>query len=222
MRVLIIEDDRKAAELLAKGLREEQFTVDIAHTGRLGDALARTLSHDLIILDWILPDRSGVTVCRELRAGGVTTPILILSARDAVEDRVTGLNAGADDYLTKPFSFDELLARISALLRRSRATRPTVLRAGDVTLDPYSHRVTRGEQLIQLTRKEYAILEVLMRYGDKVVSRTQLVERVWEDDKDSLFTILEVHVSRLRKKLNGTGRDSLIRTVRGVGYMIQG
>jgi DNA-binding response OmpR family regulator len=218
MRLLIIEDDQKTARVLAKGLREEGFVVDIAPTGEVGDAMATAHPYDAIVLDWLLPDKSGILVCRDLRARGISTPILLISARDSLEDRVTGLNTGADDYLTKPFGFEELLARIRALLRRSNATRQTVLRVADLMLDPISHRVTRGGEGIDLSRKEYEILAVLMRHAGEVVSRTRLMASVW-GDRDSL-NVLEVHVSHLRKKIDVAGAVPLIHTIRGTGYLV--
>ena len=220
MRVLLIEDDRKAAKLLAKGLREEGFVVDVAHIGEDGEEKATVNEYDVIVLDWLLPDRDGVAVCRDLRERGISTPILMLTARDSLEDRVTGLNAGADDYLTKPFGFSELLARIHALLRRSDSTRPVVLRIADLTLDPLSHRVTRGGVAIGLTPKEYVILEVLMRHAGEVVDRTTLAERVWEAEPEALSNLLDVHVSHLRKKIDAGHQYPLLQTVRGGGYMI--
>jgi DNA-binding response OmpR family regulator len=186
MRLLIIEDDREAARLLAKGLREEGWAVDIAYSGDAGDEMASVNAYDAIVLDWMLPDRDGVAVCRSLRASGLQAPILMLTARDGIEDRVLGLNAGTDDYLTKPFAFAELLARLHALLRRSELTRPVLLAVVDLTLDPLSHQVMRGGVPVNLTPKEYAILETLMRHAGEVVSRVYLSEHVWEDEHDSL------------------------------------
>jgi len=220
MRVLIVEDDRKAAGLLAKGLREELFTVDVAYSGEAGDEMATVNGYDAIILDWLLPDRDGVAVCRDLRARGVTTPILMLTARDALEDRVRGLNTGADDYLTKPFGFAELLARLHALLRRSDITRPVVLEVADLTLDPLRHRVARGGVPISLTPKEYGILEVLMRHAGQVVTRSRLADGVWETELDALTNLVDVHVSHLRRKIDTEGRPPLIHTVRGRGYRL--
>jgi DNA-binding response OmpR family regulator len=220
MRLLIIDEDQKAAHVLAKGLRDERFVVDIAHTGAAGDDLATVNTYDLIVLGWVLPDKSGITVCGDLRARGISTPIVMLTARDSLEDRVTGLNTGADDYLTKPFAFDELLARIRALLRRSNLTRQMVLRVADLTLDPTSHQVMRGGRTIHVTRTEYAILAVLMRHAGAVVGRTQLTQSVWESNADSLFNVLAVHVSNLRGKLDVAGGVPLIRTMRGSGYVV--
>ena len=220
MRILVIEDDRKAAHLLADGLQEERFIVDVAHSGEAGDEMASVNDYDVIVLDWLLPDRDGIDVCGDLRERGISTPILMLTARDSLEDRVTGLNTGADDYLTKPFGFSELLARIHALLRRSDLTRPVVLRVADLTLDPLSHRVTRGGVRIGLTPKEYAILEVLMRHAGRVVSRASLAERVWEVEPEILTNLLDVHVSHLRRKIDAARTLQLLHTVRGGGYLV--
>jgi DNA-binding response OmpR family regulator len=220
MRVLLIEDDLEAARVLARGLREEGWIVDIAHSGESGDEMAGVNTYDAIILDWLLPDRDGITVCRGLRARGLDAPILMLTARDTVEDRVTGLNAGADDYLTKPFSFAELLARLHAILRRSDLTRPVLLTVEDLTLDPRSHLVTRGGSPLSLTPKEYAILEALMRHAGDVVSRGYLSEHLWEDDRNSVMNLVDVHVGHLRRKVDQGTATPLIHTVRGAGYRL--
>lgn len=219
MRILIMEDDQKAARVLANGLREEGFVVDIAPNGAVGEAMARAHSYEAIVLDWLLPDTSGIVVCRDLRASGISTPILLISARGSVKDRVTGLNTGADDYLTKPFTFEELLARLRALVRRSPMTRQTVLRVADLTLDPVSHRVTRSGKRINVTRTEYAILAVLMRHVEEVVGRTRLMESVWGTPPDS-HNVLDVHVSHLRRKIDVAGTVLLIHTIRGSGYLV--
>jgi DNA-binding response OmpR family regulator len=220
MRVLIVEDDRKAARLLAKGLQEERFVVDVAYSGEAGDEMASVNDYDAIILDWLLPDKGGIDVCRDLRSRGIATPILMLTARDSLEDRVTGLNTGADDYLIKPFGFAELLARVHALLRRSELTRPVVLEVADLTLEPLGHRVAREGVPVSLTPKEYAILEVLMRHAGQVVTRTRLAERVWETEHDTMTNLVDVHVSNLRKKIDVEGKPPLIHTVRGRGYLV--
>ena len=220
MRVLVIEDDRKAANLLAKGLREEGFVVDLAPTGEEGEEQAAVNEYDVIVLDWLLPGKDGIAVCRALRARDGSTPILMLTARDSLADRVSGLGTGADDYLTKPFAFAELLARIKALLRRSRMAQPAVLRLADLTLDPGSRRVTRAGIPIALTWKEYALLEVLMRNAGEIVSRTRLVERVWDEASDVVDNLVDVHVSHLRRKIDRPGSVPLIHTVRGFGYRL--
>jgi DNA-binding response OmpR family regulator len=220
MRALIIEDDQKAARLLARGLREERFAVDTARSGNEGDEMASVTAYDVIVLDRLLPDKDGLVVCRGLRERGVGTPILMLSARGSLEDRVAGLNAGADDYLAKPFGFSELLARIRALLRRSELTRSVVLKVGDLALDPVSHRVSRGGITIELTRREYGILEALMRHPGEIVQRAQLAERVWEAEPDRFSSIIDVHVSNLRRKIEPAGAPRLLHTIRGHGFRL--
>ena len=220
MRVLLIEDDRKAAKLLARGLQEEGCVVDVAATGESGEEQATLNEYDVIVLDWLLPGKDGIDVCRTLRAEGVSTPILMLTARDSLADRVSGLSTGADDYLTKPFAFAELLARIRALLRRSRVAHPTVLRVADLTLDPASRRVTRSGIIVSLTSKEFAILEALMRSAGDAVSRVRLVESVWDEASDVDDNLVDVHVSHLRKKIDRGESAALIHTVRGFGYRL--
>jgi DNA-binding response OmpR family regulator len=220
MRLLIVDDDRKAVQILARGLREERFVVDVAFTAEQGDEMATATDYDLIVLDWLLPDQEGTALCREWRARGLAAPILMLTARDALEDRVTGLNTGADDYLVKPFGFSELIARIHALLRRSELTRPVVLAVADLTLDPQSHRVARGGVALNLTPKEYAILEVLMRHAGRLVTRARLADRVWKTEQDSPTNLVDVHVSHLRRKVDGSGGPPLIHTIRGSGYLV--
>jgi DNA-binding response OmpR family regulator len=219
-RILLIDDDQKLTRLLAKALAEERLVVDVAHTGESGEEMGSATYYDVIVLDWMLPDRDGLAVCRELRARRIPTPVLMLTARDSLDDRVTGLNAGADDYLTKPFGFEELLARVHALLRRSSLTRDTVLTVADLTLDPISHRVTRAGQRVSLTQREYAILATLMRHAGAVVSRTRLAESVWETDNDALFNVIEVHMGHLRRKIDVTGAMPLVHTLRGHGYLL--
>jgi DNA-binding response OmpR family regulator len=220
MRILVIEDDRKAARLLAKGLQEEGFVVDVAPTGEEGEEKATRNDYDVIVLDWLLPGKDGLAVCQALRATGSSTPILMLTARDSIADRVSGLSTGADDYLTKPFAFAELLARIRALLRRARVAGPAVLRVADLALDPATRRVTRRGVPVTLTPKEYAILEVLMRTTGDVVSRARLAERVWDEAPEVLDNLVDVHVSHLRKKIDDGASVPLIHTVRGVGYRL--
>ncbi len=220
MRVLVIEDDRKAARVLSKGLHEEGFVVDVAATGEEGEEQAMVNEYDAIVLDWLLPGKDGIAVCRALRAQGVSTPILMLTARDSLADRVSGLGTGADDYLTKPFAFAELLARIRALLRRSRAVRPAVLKVADLTLDPATRRVMRGGVPVALTSKEYAILEMLMQSAGEIVSRTRLVERVWDEASEVIDNLVDAHVSHLRKKIDRGGTGPLLHTVRGFGYRL--
>jgi DNA-binding response OmpR family regulator len=220
MRILLVEDDEKAARLLARGFREEGFVVDIVSSAEEGDEQAFVTDYELIILDWMLPGRDGLSLCRDLRQRGAQAPILMLTARDALADRVTGLNAGADDYLTKPFAFEELLARARALLRRSELTRPALLTIDDLTVDPLTHKVTRGTRSLELTRKEFSILELLMRRPGEVVSRTRLAEQVWQADVQSIDNLIDVHVSNLRRKIDASGATPLLHTVRGRGFRI--
>jgi DNA-binding response OmpR family regulator len=220
MRILLVEDDAKAARVLTKGLREEGLVVDTARSGEEADELASLNEYDLIVLDWLLPGKDGLQVCRDLRGRGLHTPILMLTAKDTVADRITGLNTGADDYLTKPFAFGELLARIQALLRRAARTRSPLLRVADLQLDPVRHRVTRGGEPLSLTAKEYAILEFFMRHAGEVVTRTELGEHVWEAEYDTLTNLVDVHVSHLRRKIDGCRSAPLLHTVRGRGYLL--
>jgi DNA-binding response OmpR family regulator len=220
VRILLVEDDRKAARVLSRGLEEEGFVVDVTHAGDEGESRAEATGYDLIILDWLLPGAAGIDVCRHLRRRGVNTPIIMLTARDALGDRVAGLNTGADDYLTKPFAFAELLARIRALLRRAESAPPPVLAVGDLTLDPLSHRVARGGRRIVLTPREYALLEYLARHADRVVTRTELGEHVWQDERDALTNLVDVHISHLRRKIDAGQPRPLLHTVRGRGYRL--
>ena len=221
MRLLLVEDDAKAARVLSRGLREEGFVVDVAPAGDIGQELAAGAAYDVIVLDWLLPRRDGLSVCRGLRERDVATPILMLTARDALADRVRALDSGADDFLAKPFAFDELLARIRALLRRSGLTRPPVLKLDDVTLDPATHRVARAGVEIDLTAKEYAILEFLIRHVGQVVSRTRVAHAVWPTEPADLNNLVDVHVSHLRRKIDGGAATSLIETVRGHGFRVR-
>jgi DNA-binding response OmpR family regulator len=220
MRILLVEDDQKAARLLARGFREEGFVVDVVASAEEADELSFLTAYELIILDWMLPGKDGLSLCRTLRERGMQAPILMLTARDALGDRVAGLNTGADDYLTKPFAFEELLARVRALLRRSEITRPTLLSVADLTLDPVTHRVTRGGRTLDLTRTEYSILALLIRRPGEVISRTRLAEQVWQADVETLDNLIDVHVSNLRRKVDPPGSESLIHTVRGRGYRV--
>jgi DNA-binding response OmpR family regulator len=222
MRILLVEDDRKAAALLTRGLLEEGFVVDHAATIAEADEASFITTHDLIVLDGMLPDGDGVALCRTLRARGQQVPVLMLTARDALSDRVAGLNAGADDYLTKPFEFEELLARVRALLRRSEMTRPPVLQAEDLSLDPASQQVTRAGVLIDLTPKEFALLQALMRQPGAVVSRQRLAEQIWHGDPLAIDNLIDAHISKLRRKVDGDGKRALIETVRGRGFRIRG
>ncbi|WP_026096184.1 response regulator transcription factor [Ideonella sp. B508-1] len=220
MRILLVEDDKKAAQLLARGLGEEGFIVDLAHSAEAADEQWVAMDYDLVILDWMLPGQDGLDWCQAVRQQGGQVPILMLTARDALQERIKGLNAGADDYLTKPFAFEELLARARALLRRSEFTRPTVLSVADLQLDPSNQSVSRGGCAIELTRKEYAILEVLMRQHGGIVSRSRLAEQVWKADLIGIDNLIDVHVGNLRRKIDRPGLPPLIHTVRGRGFQL--
>jgi len=221
MRVLVVEDDAQVASFIRRGLREEQYTVDLAADGEEALFLAGIGEYDLVILDWRLPKRNGIEVLEGLRADGVTVPILMLTARDELKDKISGFNAGADDYLTKPFSFEELLVRVRALLRRRGDLTPTVLSIADLELDSLKHRVTRAGQKLELTNREYALLEYMMRNAGRVVSRTMLAEHVWEHDFDPLSNVIDVHIARLRRKIDNSFEPKLLQTVRGSGYILQ-
>jgi len=219
MRILLVEDDRKAARLVRKGLQEAGFLVDVAHSAEDGDEMVGAVDYDAIVLDWLLPGKDGATLCRDLRARAVSTPILMLTAKRSLDDRVTGLNVGADDYLTKPFAFAELVARLQALLRRASITRPAALTVGDLTLDPASHEVSRAGTSVSLTPKEFGILELLMRHAGELLTRTRLGEHVWGDDSD-INNLVDVHMSHLRKKIDRPPLEPLIQTVWGRGYRL--
>ncbi len=220
MHILIVEDERRLAVLLQRLLSEESHIVDTALEGPSGLALAESKEYDLIVLDLMLPGCSGLEICRTLRAEGNQTPILMLTARGSVEDRVTGLNHGADDYLVKPFAMEELLARVQALLRRGRQQQEvtTQLQVGDLTLDLMRHEARRNDQIIELTAKEFALLEFLMRHPGQVLTRTQIIDHVWRYDADMLSNVVDIYIHYLRDKIDrGFGRP-LIKTIRGVGY----
>jgi len=219
MRILVVEDEKKVASFLEKGLREEGYSVDVAHDGIDGLSKANVYDYDLLLLDIMLPGKSGLEIVRELRTRESTVPILMLTARDAREDVVMGLDAGADDYLTKPFGFDELLARVRALLRRGGASRPDRLIYRDVELDRLKHTATRGGRPLDLTPKELHLLEYLLLHAERVVRRTELLEKVWDLHFDPMSNVVDVHVGHLRQKLRDAGGDPLIHTIRGVGYV---
>ena len=221
MRILLVEDDARVASFIRRGLREEQYTVDVASDGEKALFLAQTGEYDLIILDILLPKRNGLEVLRTLRGDKVTAPVLMLTAKDELRDKVEGLNAGADDYLTKPFGFDELLARVRALLRRRGDLVPTVLRAADLELDVLRHRITRGGKELVLTSREFELLEFLLRHPNQIVTRTMLAEHVWEHDFDPLSNVIDVHIARLRRKIDEGFAPKLLETVRGRGYILQ-
>ena len=220
MRILVVEDENKLAAFVRQALAEEGHAVDVAHDGEAGLGLASTTDYDLLVLDWLLPGRDGLAVCRALRDSGSRLPILMLTARDSVEDRISGLDAGADDYLVKPFALGELLARARALLRRGPAATPLVLRVGDLTLDPATRRVRRDGREIILSAKEYALLEYLMRQAGRIVARTRIMEHVWDFDFDCGTNVIDVYINYLRNKVDRGHDVKLIQTVRGVGYRL--
>ncbi len=222
MRVLVIEDEVKMAALLRRGLREEGYAVDVAPNGEEGLWLGAENPYDVILLDVMLPDVDGFEVCRRLRETGQWAPILMLTARDAVTDRVTGLDSGADDYLPKPFSFAELLARVRSLLRRGAAGGTSaVLRVGDLSLDPATRRVSRGDAGVELTTKEFALLEFFMRHPDEVLTRTRIIEHVWDFAYEGDSNVVDVYVRYLREKIDRPFRRGSIETVRGSGYRLR-
>ncbi len=220
MRLLLVEDDARIARFVAKGLREQTYAVDVSATG--DDALyqAAINTYDLIILDVMIPGRDGFEVCRELRKSGQRTPILMLTARDAVEDRISGLDSGADDYLTKPFEFRELLARLRALLRRSVELRPAKITVADLVLDTAAQTVSRNGQTVPLTAKEYALLEFLARNAGRVVGRAEIAEHVWDETFDPFSNLIEVYINRVRRKIDADSPKPLLHTRRGAGYLL--
>jgi len=222
VRILLVEDEPRVAGFIAKGLREQAYAVDVAADGEEALYFASENDYDLIVLDVMLPVIDGITVCKRLRSSGLRKPILILTALDAVEDRVTGLDCGADDYLSKPFDFKELLARMRALLRRPRELRSQILRVADLTLNTADHSVTREGRSISLTAKEYALLEFLMLRANQIVNREQIAQHVWDENFDPFSNIIEVYVRRLRAKIDRGFAHSLILTRRREGYMLLG
>jgi len=221
MRILVVEDEPRMASVIARGLREQSYAVDVAQDGDDGLYQCSINDYDLIVLDVLLPQRDGFEVCRELRARGTATPVLMLTARAAVDDRITGFEAGADDYLTKPFSFRELLARIHALLRRDSHLLPDEIEIGDLIINSASHRVSRAGSSIQLTAKEYALLEYLARRASQLVSRADIAAHVWDNDFDPFSNTIEVYMNRLRKKIDDGHLTKLLHTRRGEGYILE-
>ncbi len=221
MRVLVAEDDRKMAGLLKRGLEEEGYAVDVARTGDEALWAGMENPYDAILLDVMLPELDGFEVCRRLRGANRWAPVLMLTARDAVRDRISGLDAGADDYLTKPFSFSELLARLRALMRRGSSERPAVLSAGDLTLDPATRRVTRAHAAIDLTPKEFALLEFFMRHPGEALTRSRIIEHVWDFAYDGDSNVVDVYVRYLREKVDRPFGRRSVETVRGTGYRLR-
>ena len=220
MRVLVVDDDRKLAHMVRRELEEQGYAVDVANDGEEGLAFAEGGPYDLILLDVVMPGLDGMTVCRRLRERKVNTPVLMLTARDGVADRVGGLDSGADDYLVKPFNFRELGARVRALLRRGAPAKDPVLRVADVEIDTVAHEVRRGGRAVDLTSKEYAILELFVRNPNRVLTREQVAEHAWNYDFAAESNIIDVYVGNLRRKLDDHGDAPLLRTVRGVGYKL--
>ncbi|MGB2591481.1 MAG: response regulator transcription factor [Candidatus Acidiferrum sp.] len=221
MRILLVEDDPGVRRFVVKGLREQAYAVDTAATGENALYQADINEYDLVILDVMIPAPDGFEVCRRLRKSGRTMPILMLTARDALEDRVNGLDRGADDYLTKPFEFRELLARLRALLRRSTELHPPRLSVGDLVLDTAAQSATRGGHAITLTHKEYALFEYLVRNAGRVVNRADIAEHVWDETFDPFSNLIEVYINRLRRKIDPDGRSGLLQTRRGAGYILR-
>ena len=220
MKILVVEDDKKVASFLERGLREDGHVVDVAHDGPSGSMKAHVNEYDLLILDVMLPGKTGYEIVRELREEEMAVPVLLLTARDSTEDVVRGLDAGADDYLTKPFKFDELLARVRALLRRGGSARGERLVFGDLELDRLRHEARSGSHPLELTPKEYQLLEYFLLRPRKVVRRTELLEKVWDQRFDPMSNVVDVHIGNLRAKLRQVGSDTGLRTVRGVGYVL--
>ena len=221
MRILVVEDEKKVSSFIKRGLEEERYEVDAAFNGEEGLKMALEKGYDLIVLDVMLPKKDGLSVVRELRERKSATPVLMLTAKDSVEDIVAGLDSGSDDYLTKPFAFAELLARVRALVRRSEQDRGAEIRFADLRLDPVTHKVWRKDKEIDLTAKEYSLLEYFMRNPNQVLTRTMIAEHVWDYTFDSFTNIIDVYVNYLRKKIDRDADKKLIHTVRGVGYILK-
>jgi DNA-binding response OmpR family regulator len=221
MKILVVEDEKKVASFIKKGLEEEYYTVDAAYDGREGLRLAASGDYDLMILDIMMPYMDGISLLKEIRKENIKVPIMILTAKTVVGNKVEGLDSGADDYLTKPFAFDELIARVRALLRRASLTPEKTLKAGDLEIDTESHRVKRNGNEIMLTPKEYSILEYLTRNKNKIISRTKLIEHVYDYHFDPDTNVIDVHINKLRNKIDKGSDKQLLCTVRGIGYMIK-
>ncbi|MFF9396795.1 response regulator [Streptomyces griseoluteus] len=221
MRILVVEDDRRMAELLRRGLVGERYAVDLAHDGSRGLELALENDYDALVLDVMLPQLNGFRLCGRLREAGVWTPVLMLTAKDGEYDQAEGLDTGADDYVTKPFSFIALAARLRALIRRGRPQRPTVMRIGDLEIDPATHHCRRGHTAVALTAREFAVLEYLARRSGETVSKIEVLEHVWDDRFDGDVNIVEVYISALRRKIDTPFQQRTISTIRGVGYRLE-
>ena len=221
MRILIIEDNPKVAGFIKRGLQEEHYAVDLASDGEEGLFLAQNSEVDLIILDLLLPKQNGLEVLRALRKDRINTPVLILTAKDSPKNKVEGLDLGADDYLTKPFGFEELLARVRALIRRKNGLATNTLKLADLEMDLVKHKVTRGQKEIDLTNREYALLQYFLNHVGRIVTRTMLSSHVWEQDFDTSSNVIDVHIARLRRKIDDEFPEKLLRTIRGTGYILE-
>ena len=221
MRILVVDDDKQLCSIMKRGLMEEAYAVDVAYNGEEGEYLAGINSYDLIILDIMMPVKDGMEVCRSLRMGNINTPIIMLTAKDSVEDRVKGLDSGADDYLVKPFAFSELLARVRALIRRESSAKLPEIKVGPLVLNTLTRELKKGERTIELTTKEFSILEYLMRHPDIVITRTMIEEHAWDYDFDSISNLVDVYIRRLRRKIDDDEGESAIQTVHGAGYRLR-
>ncbi len=221
MRILVIEDEKRIAGFIQRGLKEEKFVVDVANTGEEGLFLAEINPYDLILLDIMLPDKDGILICKELRKNKINAPILMLTARNAVHDRISGLNSGADDYLSKPFAFAELVARIRALLRRQMPEKQSVLTIADLELNMLTQEVRRAQKEIPLTHKEYTLLQYLMLHTNQVVSRTMISEHVWNEAFNNFTNVIDVYIKYLRNKIDKDHKKKLLHTIRGSGYILK-
>ena len=221
MKILVVEDEKKIASFIERGLKEEGYAVDVAYNGDDGEFKALNNKYDLITLDIMLPGKDGFTICKGLKESGIETPVLMLTARDSVKDKVVGLDSGADDYLTKPFAFEELLARVRALLRRKRISKETVLQVADLKLDQLKREVTRANKKIEMTSREYALLEYMMLNAGNVITRTMISEHVWDEHFDSFTNVIDVYINYLRNKVDKGFDKKLIHTIRGSGYVLK-
>jgi DNA-binding response OmpR family regulator len=221
MRILVVDDDRRLCNIVKRGLIEEAYAVDVAYDGEEGEYLAEVNPYDLVILDIMMPMKDGIEVCNSLRSKKINIPIMMLTAKDAVEDRVKGLDTGADDYVIKPFAFSELLARVRALLRREGSFMSSELKIGDLTLNTRTRELYRGQRMIELTTKEYTIMEYLMRHPNIVITRTMIEEHAWDYDFDSVSNLVDVYIRRLRRKIDDDEKDNIIQTIRGAGYRLR-
>jgi len=222
MRILLVEDERDLAAIVKQGLEEDGYTVEVAHDGEEGLYMAENYPADVIVLDIMLPVIDGLTLLGKLRKKGVATPVLLLTARDTVLDKIKGLDTGADDYLTKPFDFGELLARVRSLIRRKSVIKETLIRIDDLEINTASHEVKRGDKVINLSSREYALLEYLTYNKEKVVSRTDIVEHIYHEETDMDSNVVDVYINYLRNKIDKDFKNKLIHTIRGAGYMLKG